>query len=202
MKIPCRSRCSLQRWSSKHLASRLRRQSSLPQLQLPSTSILPCKCRLPVPSSPLHPRCPPLLSCPSSHIPLVRIRLQRHHHRRNTIRPEFVDDRVITQRRIQLCLGFRLLDFSNTPRSNLPSLAVQSMSFCLRICLSWLVLNSIQPIRILRNFADHLFVHCWSPLYLTRINMSLFKKFSTKLYLCISITMLKPNGISRSIVCS
>ena len=77
-------------------------------------SILPHKYHLPVPSSPLHPRCPPILSCPFAHIFLVRIHLQRHHDRRNATYPEFVDDKAIIQRRIQprLCLQ-SLLDFSS-----------------------------------------------------------------------------------------
>ena len=187
MKIPCCSRHSLQHWSSKYLASWLRRHLSLPQLQPPS--IIPCKCCLPVPSSPLHPHCPPPLSCPSPHILLVQIHFQRHHCQRNTIHPEFVNNRVIILCQIQLCLCFQLLNFSSTLRCDLP---IQSMLFCLCICLSWLMLNPIQPIRILRNFVNYLFVHCWSLLYELRSHQNQYvivQEIQHELYLCIPITI-------------
>ena len=187
MKIPCCSQCFLQHWSSKYLASWLRCHSNLPQLQPPS--IIPCKCCLLVPSSPLYPHCPPPLFCPSPHILLVWICFQRHHHQRNTICPEFINDRVITQCWIQLCFCFWLLDFLSILRCDL---LVQSMLFCLHICLSWLMLNSIQPICILQNFVDHLFVHCWSLLYELRSHQNQYvivQEIQHKLYLCILITI-------------
>lgn len=115
---------------------------------------LPHKYHLPVPSSPLLRR-PPPFSRPFAHVILFRIHLKKHYNRRYTLSRVCRRGNHTVPNKTVLLLPIPSLDFSSTLSCNLPRLVAQSMSFCL--CMSsWPVLNSIQPIHIPQNFANHL----------------------------------------------